>query len=83
MRRILAAAILAIIACGPPLPPPHPIGSPGSDPDDDLVCHDEATTGTNMVRSVCLTRAQVDENRRAAQDWEKRPHNDMGQVNKK
>jgi len=83
MRRILAAGILALVACGPPLPPPHPIGSPGSDPNDELVCHDEATTGTNMVRSVCLTRAQIDENRRAAQDWEKRPRNDLGQVNKK
>jgi len=47
------------------------------------VCKDEATTGTNMVRSVCITRTQADENRRAAQDWEKHPRNDMGQVNKK
>jgi hypothetical protein len=83
MRRILAAGVLVFVACGPPLPPPHPLGAPGSDPDDDRICKDEATTGTNMVRSVCLTREQVEENRRAAQDWEKRPHNDLGQVNKK
>ena len=77
MRRIILAGVLALIACGPPLPPPRPLGSPGSNPDDDIECHDEATTGTNMVRSVCLTRAQVEENRRAAQDWEKHPRNDV------
>lgn len=83
MRRILAAGVLALVACGPPLPPPRPLGSPGSDPDNELVCQDEATTGTNMVRSVCLTRAQIEENRRAAQDWEKHPRNDTGLGSKK
>lgn len=81
MRRILAAGMFALVACGPPLPPPHPLGAQGN-PDDELVCKDEATTGTNMVRSVCLTRAQIDENRRAAQDWEKHPHNDTGGTSK-
>src|SRR5262249_13746297 len=43
MRRILAAGMFALVACGPPLPPPHPIGAPGN-PEDELVCKDEATT---------------------------------------
>jgi len=83
MRRILLAAVLAMIACGPPLPPPRPLGAPGTDPGEEVECHDEATTGTNMIRSVCLTREQIEENHRAAQDWEKHPHNDLGAVNKK
>jgi hypothetical protein len=29
-----------------------------------------------MSRSVCLTKEQVDENHRAAQEWEKHPRSD-------
>jgi hypothetical protein len=76
MRRIIVAGILALAACGAPLPPQHPLGTPGADPDEDIECRDERTTGTNMSRSVCLTKEQRDENRRAAQEWEKRPRND-------
>ena len=48
-----------------------------ADPTSEVVCQDERTTGTNMTRTVCLTREQIDENRRAAQEWEKRPRNDI------
>jgi len=74
MMRLIMLTVLALAACGPPLPPPRPLGSNGPAPDD-VECHDERTTGTNMARSVCLKREQVDENRKAAQDWEKHPRN--------
>lgn len=73
---VLAAAALALTACGAPLPPPRPLaGGPSAapDPDQQVTSQDERTTGTNMSRSVCLTKEQVDENHRAAQDWEKHP----------
>ena len=77
MRRSIFAAVLALAACGPALPPPKPLGSAdATDPADQVECHDERTTGTNMARSVCLTKDQVDENRRAAQEWEKHPRSD-------
>jgi hypothetical protein len=76
MRRPILTVVLALAACGPPLPPAHPLGSAGSDPDEAVQCQDERTTGTNMSRSVCLSKSQIDENRRAAQDWQKRPHNE-------
>jgi hypothetical protein len=72
--RLILLTILALAACGPPLPPPRPLGPHETAPGD-VDCHDERTTGTNMARSVCLTREQVDENRKAAQDWEKHPRN--------
>jgi len=73
---MIFAASLGLVACGPPLPPPHPIGAGPANPEDEVVCQDERTTGTNMNRSVCLTKEQIEENRRAAQDWEKHPRND-------
>lgn len=76
MRRLFFAAVVAMIACGPALPPPRPLGSAPADPDDEVVCQDERTTGTNMARPVCLTKGQINENRRAAQDWEKHPRAD-------
>ena len=80
MRRTVTVifAVLALAACGRPLPPPAPLGSsaPGADPGDEVVCQDERTTGTNMSRAVCLTKDQVNENRRAAQEWEKHPRSD-------
>ena len=76
MRRSIFAAVLALAACGPSLPPPKPLGTASSDPGDQVECHDERTTGTNMARSVCLSRDQIDENRRAAQEWEKHPRAD-------
>jgi hypothetical protein len=30
-----------------------------------------------MSRPVCYTREQIDQNRRDAQDWQKRPRNDV------
>ncbi len=82
MRNHLLAAVLLLAACGPALPPPRPLGTPGSDPDpdDQVVCQDERTTGTNMSRSVCLTKDQINENRRAAQEWEKHPRNSTTNV---
>jgi hypothetical protein len=82
MRRILLAVLLVLAACGPALPPARPLGTPGADPDEDIECKDERTTGTNMSRSVCLTREQQDENRRAAKEWAKHPRNDTGQPHK-
>ena len=76
MRRILLS-FLVLAACGPSLPPPRPLGSPGTEPGDEVECKDERTTGTNMARSVCLTRDQIDENRKAAVDWQKHPRNDV------
>ena len=76
MPRSILAAVLAIAACGPSLPPPKPLGGATADPADQVECHDERTTGTNMARSVCLTHDQIDENRRAAQEWEKHPRAD-------
>jgi hypothetical protein len=76
MCRLFLAAVLGLVACGPSLPPPHPLGP--TNPDDEVVCQDERTTGTNMSRSVCLTKGQIKENRRAAQEWEKHPRNDPG-----
>ncbi|HEX7843633.1 MAG TPA: hypothetical protein VF469_39440 [Kofleriaceae bacterium] len=64
--------VLVLAACGPALPPPRPLGPHETTPAD-VECHDERSTGTNMARSVCLTREQVEENRKAAQDWEKHP----------
>ena len=75
MPRSILAAVLAIAACGPALPPPKPLGS-STDPGDQVECRDERTTRTNMARSVCLTHDQIDENRRAAQEWEKHPRAD-------
>jgi hypothetical protein len=69
MRRPILAGVLALAACGPPLPPSHPLGT--TDPDDEVVCQDERSTGTNMSRSVCHTKSQIEENRRAAQQWQK------------
>jgi hypothetical protein len=74
MRSILLT-ILVLAACGPALPPPRPLGSNEAAPGDSVECHDERSTGTNMSRSVCLSKDQVDENRKAAQDWEKHPRN--------
>jgi hypothetical protein len=76
LMRLILLSIVALAACGPPLPPPRPLGSPGAAPGDTVECRDERTTGTNMARSVCLTHDQIDENRKAAQDWEKRPRSD-------
>jgi hypothetical protein len=76
MPRSILAAVLAIAACGPSLPPPKPLGGATADPGDQVECHDERTTGTNMSRSVCLTHDQIQENRRAAQEWEKHPRSD-------
>lgn len=75
MRQTILGAILLLAACGPALPPPHPLDAKNTDPDQQVVCQDERTTGTNMSRSVCLTREQIEENRKAAQDWEKHPRN--------
>jgi hypothetical protein len=77
MRRIFFAGVLALAACGKPLPPAHPLGTAGADPDEQVECKDERTTGTNMSRSVCLSKSQTDENRRAAQEWAKHPRNDV------
>lgn len=70
--QLIMLTVLALAACGPPLPPPRPLG-PNETAPGDVDCHDERSTGTNMARSVCLTRAQQEENRKAAQDWEKHP----------
>jgi hypothetical protein len=75
--RLILLSILALAACGPALPPPRPLGSAGAEPDENVECRDERTTGTNMARSVCLTKDQIDENHRAAQDWQKHPRNDV------
>lgn len=73
MHRLILAAVLALVACGPSLPPPRPLGGASADPDEQVECHDERTTGTNMARPVCLTHDQIEENRRAAKEWEKHP----------
>jgi hypothetical protein len=36
--------------------------------DDQLVCRRERPVGTRMTRTVCRTRAEIEEERRAAQD---------------
>lgn len=80
LMRLILLSMIALAACGPPLPPPRPLGSSSAQPGDNLECRDERTTGTNMSRSVCLTRDQIDENRKAAQDWEKRPRSEPTQT---
>jgi len=76
MSRFLMAGILALAACGAPLPPARPLGAQSS-PDANTACQDERSTGTNMSRSVCRTDEQVKENKRAAEEWEKHPRNSV------
>lgn len=84
MRQTLIAAVLALSACAPATGPrnaQYPSSQYPSttmaDEDDDspehMVCREERTTGTNMTRTVCRTRAEIAEQRRAAQEWEKHP----------
>jgi len=75
MRQIVVAALLALAACGPS--PRGASHATVTDPGSEVVCQEERSTGTNMSRPVCYTREQVEENRKAAQDWEKRPRNDV------
>jgi hypothetical protein len=79
MRQSLLAAVLALVACGPPVasgPKKPTVTDPNAaDPTSEVVCQDERTTGTNFSRPVCMTREQTDENRRAAQDWETKSRN--------
>jgi hypothetical protein len=77
MRQKILAAVVLLAACGPALPPPRPLRASDTNPEDKVVCQDERTTGTNMSRSVCLTPDQINENRRAAQEWEKHPRNSV------
>ena len=73
--RLIMLTILGLAACGPALPPPRPLATGETAPGDNIECHDERTTGTNMSRSVCLTKDQIDENHKAAVDWQTHPRN--------
>jgi hypothetical protein len=79
MRQSLLAAVLALVACGPPVgkgPAKPGVTDPNAaDPTSEVVCQDERTTGSNFSRPVCMTREQNDENRRAAQEWETKAKN--------
>jgi predicted small lipoprotein YifL len=75
MRLLLLAAALALAACGAPKGPHARVPSNAwvdEDPEtgDELVCQDERTTGTNMVKVVCRTQDEIDEERAAAMVWE-------------
>jgi predicted small lipoprotein YifL len=75
MRALLLAAVLALAACGAPKGS-HPRAPANASADDDpdteeqLVCKDERTTGTNMSRVVCRTPDQIEQERAAAKVWE-------------
>jgi hypothetical protein len=80
MRQTLLAAVLALVACGPPIgkgpASKTTVTDPNAaDPTSEVVCQDERTTGSNFSRPVCMTREQTDENRRAAQEWETKSKN--------
>jgi hypothetical protein len=81
MRLLSLAAALAIAACGPPNKPlTHPqhvsFTDENDDDDDDVVCKHERMTGTNMSREVCRTTEEIEEERKAAMEWEKHPRAD-------
>lgn len=83
MRISALAAVFALGACSPAASTPA-TRAPGnvaaeSDPEQELVCKDERMTGTNMTRTVCRTKAEIAEERRAAMEWEKHPRNDPPQ----
>jgi len=44
-----------------------------SSDDSDVVCHPEASTGTNISHTVCRSREQRDADRKAAEDFTQRP----------
>ena len=41
--------------------------------DSDVVCHPEASTGTNISHMVCRSREQRDADRKAAEDFAQKP----------
>jgi starvation-inducible outer membrane lipoprotein len=82
MRWTLLAALALAAACSsapraPARTPAHPATTSMADDqdDDDVICQDERMTGTNLSKTVCRTQAEIDEERNAAMDWEKRPRN--------
>lgn len=85
MRTTILVGVLALAACGGQphnhqmviRSSTHSYVDQGDDDDNELICQDERMTGTNMSKVVCRTPAEIAEERAAAQDWEKRPRNDI------
>lgn len=43
--------------------------NPPSLSEDDVLCAEQAVTGTHRIREICRTRAERDRQRRQAQEW--------------
>lgn len=71
MRPVLFAVVLALGACAG--------GSTGTrvtqEPtgESDMICRQEATTGSNIKHNVCRPREQAEQERKAAQDFMSTP----------
>ena len=67
MRPVLFAVVLALGACAG--------GSTGTrvsqqpTEDSDMICRQEAPTGSNIRHNVCRPREQVEQERKSAQDF--------------
>ena len=75
MRPLLLAAVLALAACGAPKgsqarAPSNAWTDDDAEAEDELVCQDERTTGTNLSKVVCRTRDEIAQEREAAKTWE-------------
>lgn len=71
MRRMLLAAVLALAACGPTAsqgPTTNHATASGNGSGSDLICHEEAATGSTLSHEVCRTREQVDDDRKGADE---------------
>lgn len=91
MRIFLVAALL--VGCGSPVPPgtrttPRPAtaassagSSDDTDPDDDQECHEEAPTGSLLIRTYCRDKMEREGNRKEAQEWIEKPRSLPGSVN--
>jgi hypothetical protein len=75
MRRMHFAAVLALAACGPSASqgPAASHTTPGGESGSDVVCREETPTGSSISREVCRSRAQMDADRKNAEDFMRTP----------
>jgi hypothetical protein len=92
MRMFLVTALL--VGCVAPVPPgtrttPRPATASSSagpsasdtDSDDDEECHEEAPTGSLLIRTYCRDKIERDGNRKEVQEWIEKPRSLPGGAN--
>jgi hypothetical protein len=72
MRSIVFALALGAAACGSSTQNSNKT-TMAKDPNDQMVCKQEATTGTNITHTVCRSQAEIDEERQGAQNFYQDP----------